>query len=55
MQVGGTGDTPQCLQPGFITYRDTLLHMDKNKDTYTPTTDQARLRLTAPPTTQASD
>jgi len=46
---------PQCLQPGFFTYRDTPLHMDKNKDTYTPTTNQALLCLTTPPTTQASD
>ena len=43
------------LSSEFITYLDTLLHMDRNEDTYIPTTDQALLRRTAPPTTQASD
>ena len=43
------------LSSEFITYLDTLLHVDKNEDTYIPTTDQALLRRSAPPTTQASD
>jgi len=43
------------LSSEFITYLDTRLHMDRNEDTYIPTTDQALLHRTAPPTTQAID
>ena len=33
------------LSSEFITYLDTLLHMDRNEDTYIPTTDQVSSQL----------